>query len=634
MKTPVFIRVFSGDQLVEVRQFTADQIVLGSDESCSLRLQDALTSPVHASIDLEGGSYGIQDLGSATGTFVNGTKTLQQKLSSGDELRVGSFKLEFFIGIPKPKVNTAPAPVEPEPIVVKVQDLDHLPMVPQSANIEDPEPATDVEDEPRRDVKDEAVLDPGAPRGLESSAPAVEAGRPSAPSSKTPATSRSVDKPEGLVAGTGPDVQVYVTWNQHVLSTYRFAPQKSITMGSSHGADVLMPLLAGKGQQVVLSNLGGQWQVVPLSQSLGPGDVLRLEFENGVAVYITLANVSVKPGLAPWLDFSQSELAAFVVSMVFVGLLALYMGLYTPPTSLKDDELENLARVAVLLNEKLPDIKPTPQPVKTENPIVKEEKPAAKPQTNADEGRISEVRPKKLDQKKPKTLTSVKQGGSIKTGPKEGANAQSVQKDVKKEGLFAAFGTKGAQAQLDQAYGGAGELQGLANQATGAAGSNVDRPGEGLGSQFKDTGAGGKGTALQGIAGVGRGGNGFGNKGYGTGGLGAKTGTLVLPGGQGEEFVGTIDRDAIRRVVMSHIEEVRFCYEQALNTDQSAAGRVKISWQIGAGGSVISASVKETPDNLRGVANCLVNRLRAWIFPEPPNGSTPTVSYPFVFERK
>ena len=580
MKTPVFIRVFQGDQLIEVKQFTQDQIVFGQDQSAIFKLNDPMVAPIHAMIERRGDDYVITDLGSATGTFVNGNKVVEHKLNSGDEIRLGSLRLEFFVGIPKAGNDS------------KVANIASV----KNNGFTDNKP-----------VENKTVFNP-RPQG--------------APSNKL-----------NIEAGSGPDVQVVVAWHNHVLSTNRFEKQARITMGASHSCDVLLPLLAGGSEQVLLTH-AGSWTVAPLSQSVSPGEVLRLDFENDVCVYVSLANSTGKPVMAPFLNFTTSELTAFVVSLVFVGMAALYMGLYTPPDKLDDDSLENLARVAIVINQPIKQMKPQPQPIKTENPVVKEEKPAAKAQTNADEGKISEVRPKKLDVKRPKTLTSVKQGGAIKTGPKDGANAQSEKKDIAKEGLLATFGSKGAQKQLDQAYGGTGELQGLANQANGSAGSSTDRPGDNLGSQFKDTGAGGKGTATQGIAGVGRGGNGFGNKGYGTGGLGDKTGTLVIPGGQGEEFVGSIDRDAIRRVVQSHLREVQFCYEQALVGDQSASGRVVIGWEIGAGGTVVTAHVKNAPNNLKGVAECIVTRLRAWTFPEPPGGNTPQVSYPFVLERK
>src|SRR5690606_14496248 len=111
------------------------------------------------------------------------------------------------------------------------------------------------------------------------------------------------------------------------------------------------------------------------------------------------------------------------------------------------------------------------------------------------------------------------------------------------------FGSRGAQNTLDKVYSGAGELTGIAGQATGAAGSKDDRPGSGLGAQFQATEAGGTGKSTVGISGVGTQGKGSGTYGYGTGGIGNKVSTEINVGGAEESFVGSIDREAIRRVI-------------------------------------------------------------------------------------
>src|SRR6185312_13203514 len=176
--------------------------------------------------------------------------------------------------------------------------------------------------------------------------------------------------------------------------------------------------------------------------------------------------------------------------------------------------------------------------------------------------KASEVRPMtKTD--RPKKFTSVHQGGAVKIGKTAGANAQA--KDVNTMGLLSAFGGGGVRKQLDQAYSGSGELLGMANSATGTSGQNEDRSGDDIGSKFKDTGAGGKGTATQGIAGIGTKGRGSGMSNYGAGiGLGGKGNVTIDVGGAEEGWEGTIDKEAVRRVIRSILSQIKSCYERQL----------------------------------------------------------------------
>ena len=72
-----------------------DQIILGTRSDCTFVLQDLLASPLHCAISKEGDKFIATDLGSETGTFVNGTRiTTGTQLGPGDLLAVGSQVLE------------------------------------------------------------------------------------------------------------------------------------------------------------------------------------------------------------------------------------------------------------------------------------------------------------------------------------------------------------------------------------------------------------------------------------------------------------------------------------------------------------------------------------------------------------
>ena len=200
---------------------------------------------------------------------------------------------------------------------------------------------------------------------------------------------------------------------------------------------------------------------------------------------------------------------------------------------------------------------------------------------------------------------------------------------------LAAFGGGGARSKLDKAYSGSGELLGAGEKATGASGFNENRGGDDLGSKFKDTGAGGKGTATQGIAGVGTKGRGTGMSAYGTGdGLGSKDQVQIVPGGAEEEFVGSIDREAVRRAVRSAMSAFRACYEREYKKDTKLEGKVVISWEIhekGVGKNSKVVHEKSTINN-RAVEECVRERILALRYPEPPAGTVAEVMYPFLFQ--
>lgn len=120
---------------------------------------------------------------------------------------------------------------------------------------------------------------------------------------------------------------------------------------------------------------------------------------------------------------------------------------------------------------------------------------------------------------------------------------------------------------------------------------------------------------------------------YGKGPVG---GTVSAPnpihvGVEGGAAKGSIDRDAVARVIAEHLREVQACYEHALLTNGQAGGRLHVEWTVTTSGDVAQAKVKST--NLRdgSIASCVLTHLKAWHFPVA-HGSSVVVSYPFVFQ--
>jgi hypothetical protein len=70
---------------------------IGRDAACSLRLAENGVSDRHAAIERREDGYYVRDLCSANGVRVNGQLVGSQRLTSGDELEVGSVRLRFEI---------------------------------------------------------------------------------------------------------------------------------------------------------------------------------------------------------------------------------------------------------------------------------------------------------------------------------------------------------------------------------------------------------------------------------------------------------------------------------------------------------------------------------------------------------
>jgi TonB family protein len=717
LKSPVILRVFKGNQLVEVKQFDLDQIVIGRKADVGLDLDAEEVSSIHCLIELRDGGYYLCDLGSTTGTFKNGQSVLDEALNSGDEIGVGPFRINFFVGVPKPKVppapmideNTDPAVVsspppaqaappakEPAPVsippVAPASVAPSIPVAPPAFVENKPEPK--AEPKPIPENKPKITTTPIAPPGkIENRAPSRVIPGAVAVKSKHGKTfappSEVRDLRDHLRPGKGTVVEVLVSWKERVLTTYHYRTPGIVRLGPGEKYDINMPdgvcptgwPLVEVGPETRVAITGdmsielitenGRKSVEELIRSgkaLRSGNSITVKMDQNELYFISLPYSDLQiyvrfvpqPPIVPIppMLLSSSELTGLVMSLILVALLALYISA-TSPTIQEEEEKKEIVAVLIMPTPKptppptekvapeKPESTPTPAPPKpTPTPTPKKVKLADAPketaskakvptpaekQQNSKAGQASEVAPKPDSKDKPKKFTStVKKGGAIKQGETAGANAQS--KDVSKMGLFSALGAGGMRKNLDKAYQGQGDILGMAEKASGAAGFNQDRAGDDIGGKFKDVGAGGKGTATQGIAGIGTKGRGTG---YGGGdGLGDKNSVAIEPGGAEEDFVGTIDREAVRRVIRAGIREIRGCYERELNKlnkTQKLEGKVVIEWTIADHGRALNAKVKSSTLGNRAVENCVRDRLSTWRFPEPPPGTVAEVNYPFYF---
>jgi outer membrane biosynthesis protein TonB len=120
------------------------------------------------------------------------------------------------------------------------------------------------------------------------------------------------------------------------------------------------------------------------------------------------------------------------------------------------------------------------------------------------------------------------------------------------------------------------------------------------------------------------------NEGYGRGAgeLGGHTTPQVVAGKP--TILGALSKEIIRRIIRRHRNEVRYCYERALNRVPGLAGKLVVKMVIGADGAVVSARTTSSTMGAPIVARCIERKIENWRFPAPKGGGMVVVNYPFL----
>jgi hypothetical protein len=94
----VSLVVRSGGDMVGEAFAPADETTtIGRDAESDIFLDDITVSRNHAVLINKEDGYFVQDQGSLNGTYVNNVRVETQRLSDGDQLQVGKYKLTFIV---------------------------------------------------------------------------------------------------------------------------------------------------------------------------------------------------------------------------------------------------------------------------------------------------------------------------------------------------------------------------------------------------------------------------------------------------------------------------------------------------------------------------------------------------------
>ena len=107
-----------------------DSLLVGRGTNADLRLDDPTVALEHARIERVGAGYRLTDLGSVTGTYLNGKLVQKDLLADGDTVDVGPYRLRVRGSGPADdlalEVGLLAAPVAAGAAAVPVREVDYL----------------------------------------------------------------------------------------------------------------------------------------------------------------------------------------------------------------------------------------------------------------------------------------------------------------------------------------------------------------------------------------------------------------------------------------------------------------------------------------------------------------------------
>ena len=479
-------------------------------------------------------------------------------------------------------------------------------------------------------------------------------------------------------------IEVTLAWKDRILKTYHFSKSQNVHIGSDKKCEIYFPNMLNSSSYKLMSISGGAKIYVngPVKGTLFQGknketrvthdlkndqtivlkpyEVVKLNFNSFLTVYIRLTSKPAQPPLVGLLNLRLSEALALLFAFLLTGLLFFYGTLYAPAFLMQDvDFIEKDARVAQVVFEKLPpkkkkavkydlnkkepttkkttkapklkkEVKKVVKKPAIKTPIKKKVKKVSTPKKGK-QGKIAAVAPGKAKKKTKKVkVGSARPGGSLKTG-KKGSSAKTKAPDPTKMSVLGVFGGGGSLNKLDQAASGPGGLTGLATEYTGYGGTAEEYEGQGIGTKTKELSSGGQGSAIVGISGIKTKGKGLGTAGTGTGGLGERGRLSMEFSTEDIDVSGEIDRDGILRVLRSNRSKFDRCYQMALNSNASIQGKLPMQWRIASSGRGQRASALKSSIKSAGLKSCVADVLESLNFPAPPSGQIPEVKFSFNF---
>jgi TonB family protein len=670
--TSVAFSIFDGDQLLSSETLSQEIIKIGRLATSDIRLEDEKVSRMHAVIEVTApGEVFIIDLGSASGTLVNGEKVNKRKLQTGDQVQLGNKRLHV-------DIITGTVAVASSPPVAMAAGVGGrpTPVVDESAMTA----MLDEESEPRVKAPPPVNKRPEEDSGPKFNPFEVGAKRKSrTPFGSAGAAAEDEGDVYGLVA-TAPAVpsheietneraiEVSVLWgDRNVLNVDYLTPPRDYYVGepgSDEDVDYIlghdaigvdrMPLCVAEGAGVTAiipagakgeATIGDQTRSFDLMR--GQGDFRESRTVRGALEFPVPEGGSVRMKHRDFTFIIKDVKAGKKVAghakldvrpMIYVAGAALFASLvltmfyFQPPRprGLSSDLLSTDSRLIQFLME----------PEELEEP-----EPEWLNGSDSSGGGTGKAHEGEQGQMGDETAEKTKKKYGIE-GPADNPDPvmarEQAKEDARNAGIIGTLASmQGSFNSPTSPYGADFALGNDPASALGAMtgtdiGQNFGFGGLGLRGTGRGGGGMGQGTIGMGNFGtIGRGGGrgaGEGGYGRGVGGFRGRSAGVPQVRSGGAEVRGSLSKEVIRRVVHRHINEVKFCYEQQLNARPDLSGRVTTRFVISPTGSVQSAMVANSSLRNEAVESCIVRAVRRWTFPAPDGGGVVVVNYPFMLD--
>lgn len=658
MSVPLTLKVFKGEAMVAAKDYDRDIIKIGRLATAHLCLDDDKVSRIHSVIEVSpDGKLSIIDMGSVEGTWVNGKKVSKGTLTFGDEIRVGNTLIRVEDGATARAAAALVAAQAPVPAAVPGHTNGNA----VSAAAARALPVAAVAPA----IAPVAPVPASAPVAVPVSAPAAQTPATRIPA-PAPATARAQVPPRpqaaerdwpGLDArlrpirrkGAGPlGLELRFRWGDQIVAERLLGPKHKgeFKIGSAAGVDFSVgdqklgapsfSLVSADGTGGFTLHVTGQMagelerkgRIVTLLQAIesglatpeGDGYAIALEPDDialvevgGVVVDLCFQPVPQRVAVPITERLDWTALNIFLLVFFFAGLLVVAAVTRAASGEEFTDELSGNTAVLTKLLVKPPEAQKNPFLEQLAKSKEKGEAPAA---FKGDEGKMG-----KRDAPNRNARASPK---AIDPNSKDQARliAQRIFGGKGNAGTAIIFGRAGL----------GGSLQAAMGNMTG---STVGDAGGVLGMGLKGSGGGGGGTGNTiGIGAVGTRGVAGGEGKYGSGiGMGKKASADISITNSDPEVTGSMDPELIRRVVRSHHDQLKYCYDNALTRNPKLTGKVSVRWIITEAGTVASSNVVNTTTNTPELDRCIAGRVLTWIFPKPKGGGVAVVTYPFVFKQ-
>ncbi len=591
---------------------------IGRMASAVIRLEDPSVARIHAVIEVGAEQATLVDMGTTTGTSLNGEPIQRTALNHGD--RIGLGEVILLVGLGEPAQLTEPeAEVISEDVVQPEIVADELPETIASSAFTQASP---TEEEPvvltpltvPEEYQVEEIYDPDevAPELTFDKRRALLELRRSVEGQLVSVDHIGFGRP--VILGESNDAHVFV--GEDVLQGGNFSLIHYVD-GTAHlrWSDSFTGTVSMQGEEKSL----GDWATSELSQQSGSGVELyglALDLDSrtvievgGWQLELTFVPAVKKPprGLFRAFDFIFANLTLF--SLLLHLLLGMYLyRLPTPEDTLTGEFFEEPDRFASLL------LKP----------------PKVEPEKDAKEA-VRDKKEKKKVQEVEKELVVADEEAPV--DEEDARNRRKAQLKKQFSALFNDGGKGGTDALMGEAAGIGGNLDGglVAVIGTrGSASSDSTMPTVGLSSSMIP---GGKlqaeSMALAKVDTKGRMGGGKSN--YGAGVKLDKRKERKAVSLSTPTIMGALPREVVERVIRENKNQIRYCYEVELQRRQNLAGRVSVSWVISSSGRVARVKITDSTLGSKRTEKCIARRIKTWQFPRPAGGGVVTVNYPFIF---